>query len=311
MSQNLKKAVITGGAGFIGSHLTEELIAQGYQVTVIDDLSSGKVDNLKLLKDKIEFGKGSVTDFPLLQKQFRRIDYVFHLGAIPSVQQSIDNPGETHEVSAGGTVNVLMAASENKVKKVIYASSSAIYGDAPGLPKKEDMLPSPMSPYAAGKLAGEYYCSVFSQVYRLPTVALRYFNVFGPRQDPNSQYAAAIPKFITLVLDGKPPVIFGDGEQTRDFTYVADVVRANILASQSEVTGVFNISRGVSISINELLKLITKATSRNLKPVYQPARTGDIKHSYADITKSKALGYTPEYDLEYGLAKTLESLREK
>ncbi len=309
MTQPKMKAVVTGGAGFIGSHLTEALIAQGYQVTVIDDLSSGKLDNLAQCRNKIEFVKGSITDFSLLKKAFQGVDYVFHLAAIASVPQSIDDPRTTHEVSIGGTLNVLMAASENKVKKVIYASSAAVYGNAPGLPKNEEMLPYPLSPYAAGKLAAEYYCSVFSQVYKLPTVSLRYFNVYGPRQNPNSQYAAAIPKLINMVLEGHPPVIFGDGEQTRDFTFVGDVVRANLLAAESEVSGVFNVSRGESITINQLAEIVIRLAGKMLKPVYQEARKGDIKHSLADITKARAFGYRPEYDLEYGLGRTLEWLK--
>lgn len=311
MSEDIRKAVVTGGAGFIGSHLTEALITQGYQVTVIDDLSSGKLANLEQCRDKIEFVKGSISDFPLLKKLFHGVDYVFHEAAIASVPRSIENPRATHEVSVTGTLNVLLAASENRVKKVIYASSSAVYGDAPGLPKKEEMLPCPLSPYAAGKLAAEYYCSVFGQIYQLPTISLRYFNVYGERQDPNSQYAAAIPKFISMVLEGRPPIIFGDGEQTRDFTYVGDVVQANLLAAQSDVSGVFNISRGVSITINQLAELIIKIAGKKLKPIYKEARTGDIKHSVADITKARAFGYEPEYDLEDGLAETLKWLKSR
>ena len=205
-----------------------------------------------------------------------------------------------------GTLNVLVAASQNKVKKVIYASSSSVYGDVPVLPKKEEMTPSPLSPYAVGKLAAENYCQVFGQVYQLPCVSLRYFNVYGPRQDPNSQYSAVIPKFISRILEEKPPIIFGDGEQTRDFTFVGDVVNANILAARSDVCGVFNISRGVSITLNQLAELIMKLIGKELELIHQEARKGDIKNSIADISKAKAFGYEPKYNLENGLAETLK-----
>lgn len=306
MAQHTKKAVVTGGAGFIGSHLTEALITEGYQVIVIDDLSSGKLNNIEQCRDKIEFVKGSITDFPLLKRLFHGVDYVFHQAAIPSVPRSIENPIASHEVNVSGTLNVLLAASQNKVKKVIYASSSSVYGDVPVLPKNEDMTPRPLSPYAVGKLAAEHYCQVFEQVYQLPSVSLRYFNVYGPRQDPSSQYAAVIPGFISRTLEGKPPIIFGDGEQTRDFTFVRDVVEANLLAARSDVCGVLNVSRGVSITINQLAELIIKLIGKKLEPVHQEPRKGDVKHSVADISKAKSFGYEPKYDLEKGLAETLK-----
>lgn len=306
MSQNNRKAVVTGGAGFIGSHLTEALIRRDYQVIVIDDLSSGKLDNIEQYLDKVEFVKGSVTDFPLLKKLFQGVDYVFHEAAIPSVPLSIENPIANHEVNVSGTLNVLLAASQNKVKKVIYASSSSVYGDVPALPTTEEMTPCPVSPYAVAKLASEHYCRVFGQVYQLATISLRYFNVYGPRQDPNSQYAAAVPKFISMILEGKPPIIFGDGEQTRDLTFVRDIVEANLLAAQNDVCGAFNISRGVSITINELSELIMKLVGKKLKPIYQEPRKGDIKHSKADISKARAFGYEPRYNLADGLAETLK-----
>lgn len=301
----MSKAVVTGGAGFIGSHLTEALVAQGYQVSVLDDLSTGKLDNLKQCHDKVEFIKGSITDPSLLMGLFQGSDYVFHLAAFPSVPRSIENPRASHDVNVTGTLNVLLAATQNKVKKVIYASSSSVYGDTPTLPKKEDMTPSPLSPYAAGKLAAENYCMVFTQVYQLPTVCLRYFNVYGPRQDPNSQYAAAIPKFISRVLAGEPPIIFGDGEQTRDFTFIKDVIQANILAMRSDICGVFNVSRGESITINELAELIINLSGKKLSPIHQEPRKGDVRHSLADISKARAFGYEPRYNLKDGLAETL------
>lgn len=305
MAQDTKRAVVTGGAGFIGSHLTEALTAQGYQVTVLDDLSSGKLSNIKSCRSKVRLEKGSITDLPLLKSLFKDKDYIFHLAAIPSVPRSIENPLPSHEVNVSGTLNVLVAAAQNKAKKVIYSSSSSVYGDTPTLPKNEEMKPSPLSPYAVGKLAAENYCQVFSAVYGLPTACLRYFNVYGPRQDPKSQYAAVIPRFISCALAGKPPVIFGDGEQTRDFTFVKDVAMANILAAGSKMTGVFNISRGESVTINQLIGMISKLTGNKIKPVHQAERTGDIKHSLADISKARAFGYDPKYDLKTGLTETL------
>lgn len=304
----MKKAVVTGGAGFIGSHLAETLVRQSYQVIVLDDLSTGKIENLKSLpQESVEFTQGSVTDLSLLQRVFTDVDYVFHQAALPSVPRSVENPLSSHEVNVTGTLNVLWTAKEKGVRKVIYASSCSVYGDSPALPKREDMTPNPRSPYAVTKLAGEYYCRLFQEVYHLPTVCLRYFNVYGPRQNPDAQYAAVIPAFISRVAQGSPPVIFGDGEQTRDFVFIEDVVSANILSAESNATGIFNIGQGNNISINRLAELIAGLMGKKIKPVHQAPRPGDVKHSLADITKARVFGYAPKYDLEQGLTKLLQS----
>ena len=307
----MKKVVVTGGAGFIGSHLTEELVRRGWRVIIIDDLSSGKRENIERLlnQGKIEFIKGSLLALPLLQKLFQGVGYVFHQAAIPSVPRSIDNPLASHEANVTGTLNVLIAARDNGVKKVIYASSSSVYGDTPTLPKREDMPPNPQSPYAVTKLAGEYYCRVFEEVYGLATVCLRYFNVYGPRQNSGSQYAAVIPRFIKRASEGKASIIFGDGEQTRDFTFIKDAVEANVLAAESQACGVFNIGGGKRITINELANLILNITGSKVEPVHQEPRPGDIKHSLADITKAKTFGYEPKYGLKEGLRQTFEEFR--
>ncbi len=303
----MRKVIVTGGAGFIGAHLAEELARRDYYAIIVDDLSTGKIENIeKLLRNKhVEFIKGSITDLPLLQKVFKDAQYVFHQAALPGVPRSIDSPQDSHETNLTGTLNVLVAARDNHVNKVIYASSSSVYGDTLPLPKREDMLPNPLSPYAVTKLAGEYYCQVFHQVYGLPTVCLRYFNVYGPKQDPNSQYAAVIPLFIRRTFEGESPIILGDGEQTRDFTFVKDVVEANILAAQSDACGVFNISRGERITINQLANLIIELVGNKVKTIYQEPRPGDIKHSLANISKAKAFGFEPRYDLEVGLVETI------
>jgi len=309
----MTKGVVPGGAGFIGSFLTEELVKRGYHVTVLDNLSTGKMDNIEAIvsEKKVDFVRGSITDLALLKELFQNVQYVFHQAAIPSVPRSIDNPQLSNEANITGTLNVLLASRDNHVDKVIYASSSSIYGDTEILPKTENMLPNPLSPYAVTKLAGEYYCRIFHEVYNLPTVCLRYFNVYGPRQDPDSQYAAVIPRFIKKSREGVPPVIFGDGEQTRDFTFVKDTVVANILAAQSDACGVFNISRGESIKINQLVELIIELVGDNIKPIHQEPRPGDIKHSLADISKAKTFGYKPKYSLEAGLAETIRWLCDK
>jgi UDP-glucose 4-epimerase len=302
-----RKVVVTGGAGFIGSNLAWYL-SNDNQVVVIDDLSTGHMENIEDLIDnkKIDFIKGSVTDLSLLQKIFKGIHYVFHEAAIPSVPRSIKDPVTTSNVSINGTLNVLLAARDCGVKKVVYASSSSVYGDTPTLPKKEEMTPNPLSPYAVGKLAGEYYCSVFTEVFHLPTVALRYFNVYGPRQDPTSEYAAVIPKFISKILNGIPPVVYGDGEQTRDFTFVDDVISANILAAESDATGIFNAAGGKRISINELAKTVMDLCDKRLEITYKEVRPGDIKHSLADNSKAKEkFGYSPKFDIKNGLKETI------
>ena len=299
-----KVVVVTGGVGFIGSNLVEELTKDN-EVIVIDDLSTGKRENID--ESKVEFVQGSITDLEHLKKVFEDVDYVFHQAAIPSVQRSVENPLATNEVNVKGTLNVLIAAKVNGVKKVIYASSSSVYGDTPELPKRENMSPNPLSPYAVSKLSGEYYCNAFSEVYDLKTVCLRYFNVLGPKQNPSSEYAAVIPKFITRVMRKQPPIIYGDGNQTRDFTFVKDVVRANILAMERDAKGIFNVAYGKRTSINELASKIMGTVSLEMEPVHDKQRPGDIRHSLADISLAKdKLGYKPKYSLEEGLEETIK-----
>ena len=302
-----KKVVVTGGAGFIGSHLAEELQNRGHYVIVLDDFSTGKRANIDriLKKNSVEFVEGSVTDLALLQTLFKETEYVFHQAALARVPFSIENPLAANEVNITGTLNVLLAARDNKVKKVVFASSSSIYGDTDVLPQHEAMYANPLSPYALTKLAGEYYCSIFRNIFKLDTICLRYFNVYGPRQDPHSQYAMVIPAFISRVLAGTPPVIFGDGEQSRDFTFIHDVVNANIRAAESDVNGVFNIGGGKNITINQLAQLIIKLLQKDLGPVYDKPRLGDVKHTLADVSKAKVFGYKPEWSLEDGLKKII------
>jgi len=303
-----KTIVITGGAGFIGSNLVRGLVKEN-DIIVIDDLSTGYLENIRYLIDdqQISYVKGSTTDLTLLQRTFKNVDYIFHLAAIPSVPRSIEDPISSNYSNVNGTLNVLVAAKDNDVKKVVHASSSSVYGDTPTLPKREDMIPCPLSPYAASKVAGEYYCKVFIDAYDLATVSLRYFNVYGPRQDPSSDYAAVIPRFITRVLKDKSPIIYGDGLQTRDFTYITDVVNANILAAESNISGNVNIAGGKRVSINDLANIIMKTCKKDLDIVNQNPRPGDIMHSLADISKAKKeLGYEPEFDLTRGLTETIE-----
>jgi UDP-glucose 4-epimerase len=305
---NSYKAVVTGGAGFIGSHIAEELANNGCHVIILDNLSTGKVENIQhlLSSRQADFIHGSILDLPLLQIVFKGVDYVFHEGAIASVPKSIEDPAGSHETNVTGTFNVLLAARENNVKKVVFASSSAVYGDTPFLYKKEDMIPEPQSIYAVNKLAGEHYCSVFKRVYDLPTVCLRYFNVFGPRQNPNSEYAALIPKFIQNIREGKELQIYGDGEQSRDFVYVKDIVAANLLLAKNGATGVFNIGTGEKVTINRLVDIFrTLLNKGDIQPIYIEERPGDIKYSMADISKAREIGYSPQYTLTAGLSKML------
>ncbi|MBO8181469.1 MAG: SDR family oxidoreductase [Archaeoglobus sp.] len=301
------RAVVTGGCGFIGSNLAEEL-SKFMDVVVLDNLSTGKSSNLEGID--VEFVKGDILDFDLLKKIFKDSEYVFHLAAIVSVQESVDNPVLANEVNIRGTLNILEAARFGEVKKIIYSSSCAVYGDSEELPLKEESLPRPKSPYAVSKLAAENYCKVFSEIYGLKTVSLRYFNVYGPRQDPFSDYAAVIPRFISKALKGESPIIYGDGEQTRDFIYVRDVVKANILAMEKG-EGVYNIASGKSITINELAKLVIRMVGAKTEPVYEEEREGDIRHSVADISKAKELGFSPSYTLEEGIKETIDYWRDR
>jgi len=298
---------VTGGAGFIGSNLSREL-AKENQVTIIDDLSTGYIENIQDLinKDIIKFVEGSIIDIDVLQKIFNNVDYVFHEAAVVSVPLSIKDPIITNNVNINGTLSVLKAAMDNNVKKVVYASSCAVYGDPSRLPIKEDFSLDPLSPYALSKLACEYYCKIFNEVYNLPTVSLRYFNVYGPYQDPKSEYAAVIPIFINRCIKGESLVIYGDGGQTRDFVFVDDIVQANILAAESKVVGNFNIGGGNHISINDLAKIIMSLSKKDLKIIYQSPRSGEIMHSFADISKAREkLGFKPKFDLREGLEKTM------
>ncbi|HNW38108.1 MAG TPA: SDR family oxidoreductase, partial [Methanosarcina vacuolata] len=293
-----KNVVVTGGMGFIGSHLAEKLLEDN-EVTIIDNESTGKIENIRhLLGHKnLTVIKGSIVDLNLTEI-FKDKDYVFHLAAIPSVPRSVKDPFSSNNSNVTGTLNVLIAAKDAGIKKVIFSSSSSVYGDTPTLPKREDMPINPMSPYAITKATGEMYCGVFQDLYGLPTVSLRYFNVFGPRQDPNSQYAAVIPKFITAILNDESPVIYGDGEQSRDFTFVKNVVDANILSCESKKTGIFNIACGRRITINQLADYINEILGKEIKSIHAEPRPGDIKHSLADISKAKEFGYNPKNEFK-------------
>lgn len=301
-----KKIVVTGGLGFIGSHLVEEL-HQKNDVVIIDNQSTGKIGNIEKFNTVIvELGDINSLN---LEDIFVDCDYVFHQAALPSVPRSIKDPISSNEANISGTLKVLKAAVDSDVEKVIFASSSSVYGDTPKLPKVETMNINPKSPYAVTKATGELYCKVFEEIYNLKTVALRYFNVFGPRQDPNSQYAAVIPKFITAILNGNAPIVYGDGTQSRDFTYVKNVVDANIKACESNVTGSFNIACGRRIILNDLIALINELLDQDIKPNYVDPRPGDIKHSLADIESAESFGYKPEDNFRGEIHKTIEFLR--
>ncbi|OPY54320.1 MAG: UDP-galactose-4-epimerase [Methanosaeta sp. PtaU1.Bin112] len=297
-----EKIVITGGAGFIGSNLAE-CLSRDNDVLVIDDLSTGKMENLAGMD--VRFLRGDLTDQGLLKEAFAGARCVFHQAAIASVKKSVENPMRTNAVGIDGTLNVLIAARDAGVDRVVQASSAAVYGSSPNLPKKEDMLAEPMSPYAVSKLTAEHYARVFLELYGLKTVSLRYFNVFGPKQDPSSEYSGVISRFISALLRDEQPVIYGDGEQTRDFVYVNDVVSANILASRA-APGIYNIASARSISLNTLIEVIGKILGKEVVARHEPARAGDIRHSLADISRAKCMGYIPRFDLEDALLETIE-----
>lgn len=301
--------VVTGGAGFIGSNIAEGLLARGETVRIVDDFSTGNRANIEAIKNAADVHEVDIAaGAGPLKEIFDGADFVIHQAAIPSVPRSVDDPLACHRANVTGTVNVLVAAKEVGVKRVVYAASSSAYGDTPTLPKREDMLPRPLSPYAAAKLAGEYYCRVFSGVYGLETASLRYFNVFGPRQDPRSKYAAVIPIFITAMLKNTPPRVYGDGTQTRDFTFVENVVEANLLACSADLKGnrVFNIGGGSRITINQLVEDLNGLLETQIAASYVPERPGDVKHSLADISLARdVLGYEGRVTFREGLERTL------
>jgi UDP-glucose 4-epimerase len=301
--------LVTGGAGFIGSHLTEALVARGHEVLVLDNLSTGDRANLDPVRDRVNFLAGDVTDADAVRTAVRGAELVFHQAALASVPRSVANPLATHAVCATGTLNVLLAARDAKVRRVVYAASSSAYGNSARLPKREDDPTNPLSPYAVAKLAGEQYCAAFSQVYGLETVRLRYFNVFGPRQSPDSPYAAVIPLFFRAMMADKSPTIYGDGQQSRDFTFVGDVVQANLLAAEAPgVSGkVYNVACGRRTSLLELVGHLNELLGTSIAPTHAAPRAGDVRHSQADVTRAcEELGYQPTTNLLSGLRRCLE-----
>jgi nucleoside-diphosphate-sugar epimerase len=299
--------LVTGGAGFIGSNTVDELVRRGHSVTVLDDLSAGKEENLDKVRGRIHFVQGSITDRETVEKACHGADYVIHLAARTSVPRSVKQPVETNQVNVDGTLNVLVAARDAGVRRVVFASSSSVYGDTPTLPKHEGMPPAPISPYGVSKLAGELYGRVFHRVYGLDFVALRYFNVFGPRQDPNSPYSGVLSLFIRAMRNGGQPNIFGDGEQSRDFTFVRNVVTANLQACEApEIAGrVFNLGTGGRFTLNYALQILAGFAGKTAKPIYGPPREGDIRDSQADISQAvQGFAYKPEISFEDGMRET-------
>ena len=305
--------LITGGAGFIGSNIANELLARGEKVRVIDNLSTGKLENIESLNGDLDFIEGDICDFETVKKAVDGVDFVLHQAALPSVPRSVKDPIASNRVNVEGTLNLLVAARDSNCKKLVMASSSSVYGDTPTLPKHEDMPPQPMSPYATSKLAAEKYAMNFHKVYGFPTVALRYFNFFGPRQDPNSHYAAVLPKFIKAMLSNEPPVIYGDGEQSRDFTYIENVVNANLLACESDAAGCFiNTACGDRYTLNHLVKVLEEVMGLTANPRYEEPRVGDVKHSQASIELArKHIGYDPAVSFKEGVEKTVAWYRDK
>lgn len=311
----MARHLVTGGAGFIGSNIVAELVKRSEHVRILDNFSTGRRKNIAPFVDRIEVIEGDLRDLSSVSQAVEGIDFVLHQGALPSVQRSVDAPLATHAANATGTLNVLIAARNAGVRRVVYASSSSIYGDSPTLPKREDMLPVPKSPYAVSKMAGEQYCRAFADVFGLATVSLRYFNVFGPRQDPTSQYSAVIPLFITAMLRKEPPTIYGDGEQSRDFTYVANVVHANLLAvgaPDRAVGRVFNVACGERHSLLDLVATLNDILDTGLEPIHASPRPGDVRHSRADITVAReVLDYEPAVDFQEGLRRTVRWFEER
>lgn len=303
------KFLVTGCAGFIGGHMVEHLLAEGHAVMGVDDLSTGKIENMAACQGKFEFVEGNLCDPAVAAKALDGATHVIHLASIPSVPRSIDDPLENMHSSVTSTVTLFVEAAKRGVKRVVQASSSAVYGDSEALPKTEDMLPEALSPYAAAKMAQEHYGTAFAKSLGLDVASLRYFNVFGPRQDPNSEYSAVIPKFITMMLAGKTPTIFGDGEQTRDFIYVGNVVAANLAAAlhpEPVMGGAFNVATAESINLNSLAKRIACALDVDIEAKHGPGRSGEVKHSVADIGKiARVLGYAPAIDFDEGLRRTI------
>lgn len=305
---------ITGGCGFIGSHIAEELVSSGnHQIRIIDNLSSGRIENIAHLGNRVEFVRADVRDIDAMRKNFKGVDYVFHEAALVSVFDSVDRPFDNHDINITGTLNVLQAAREAAVRRVVLASSAAVYGNNPDLPKKENMIPEPESPYAAAKIMDEYYARVYSNLYELSVVCLRYFNVFGSRQDPTSPYSGVISIFIDRILAGRPVKIFGDGAQTRDFVFVKDVVQANVRAMHcGAIKGhdAFNVATETPTDLLTLLRIVNELNGSRIEPAFEPARAGDIKHSLADISKArKVLGYAPAFSLAAGLKELVASVR--
>jgi len=307
-----RRALVTGGAGFIGAHLVERLVAAGWSVRVLDDFSTGRDENLRAVHDRVEVRRGDVRETEDVAKAMEGVEVVFHQAAVPSVPRSVADPLGTDAVNLGGTLQVLEGARRAGVRRVVYAASSSAYGDSALLPKREDMPPDPLSPFALQKYAGEVYARMYTRLYGLETVALRYFNVFGPRQDPRSEYAAVVPRFVWAALEGTPPTIYGDGGQTRDFTFVSDAAEANLRAADAPgVAGaVFNVASGNRTSLNSLWEHIREIVGSKLEARHAPARAGDVRDSLADLTRARdLLGYRPAVPLREGLGRTVDSFR--